>query len=67
MEAAPETKGSATVKQLSIREPNDSRLGVYMHATLVSEDNDKLHPLFDYFSKAKRVRVTFEIVEEDGE
>lgn len=65
MESQPYLKGTETVKQLSIREPNDSRLGVYMFATLVSEDETKQHPIFDYFARGKRVRVTFEIIDED--
>jgi hypothetical protein len=67
LEAAPITKGTATVKQLSIREPNDSTLGVYMYATLISEDPDKRHEVFGYFERGKRVRVTFEIMEDEPE
>jgi hypothetical protein len=62
VEGAPVTDGKRK-KQLSVKEENDSSIGVYMYAKLISEDAKQKHPVLQFFSEAKRVRVTFEIVE----
>jgi hypothetical protein len=66
MEARPKVSRRGDRKTLSIREPDDSALGVYMFANLISDDTTRKHTIFDYFTRAKKVRVTFEIIEEDN-
>jgi hypothetical protein len=65
MEARPKVGRRGERKTLSVREPDDSKIGVYMFANLISDDPKRQHTVFDYFARAKKVRVTFEIIEED--